>query len=394
MKENYKEIIESNGFTFKNYKVMCEELGEPVLTSNSKNKQMKDWLCYFDFHKEKQKIIIDSVKEFPEEIPDRKRRIRSDFILWNRELLFNKILKEREENGNSYFIGCRKDYYLSLSYCSPLYLSTRYDKLDDVRGKLYDNEKLARLNEFLNVYKVTDTDYYNFCFLADDVMRQSLRNSFKSLCLHNQITQTSGLYMILREKEGRYGNYIEKTLATKEEIEKIEDIKERVAKKFSEQNKFFSHLQEITSKNTGHKKFTTTQILKMINCYDEFNNELGEVMSSAFDCVLVYPVIKTEVGEDVDIEALAIRESNVTAASTMIKIISKIDTSIERLHDLWTIDDDIYIKYKVILQEIFRDSRCVPDEFYPSELICTNPDLNAMKDFFINQDTGEVFARL
>lgn len=167
--------------------------------------------------------------------------------------------------------------------------------------------------------------------------------------------------------------------------------KERVAKKFSEKNKFFSHLQEITSKNTGHKKFTITQILKMINCYDEFNNELGEVMSSAFDCVLVYPVIKTEVGEDVDIEALAIRESNVTAASTMIKIISKIDTSIERLHDLWTIDDDTYIKYKVILQEIFRDSRCVPDEFYPSELICTNPDLNAMKAFLYILDFFNLF---
>lgn len=89
MVKNYKEVIDDNEFAFKNYKVMCEKLGEPVLTSNSKNKQMKDWLCYFDFHKEKQKIIIDSVKEIPDEIPNR--------------YMQRKLNRYQEENG--YCIG-------------------------------------------------------------------------------------------------------------------------------------------------------------------------------------------------------------------------------------------------------------------------------------------------
>lgn len=49
----------------KNYKEMCSLLGEEVKAGNSKKSQIKEWECYFSFHKEGNKFVIDEVYKDP-----------------------------------------------------------------------------------------------------------------------------------------------------------------------------------------------------------------------------------------------------------------------------------------------------------------------------------------
>ena len=45
------------GMTFKNYKILCEFLGEKIKGGSSKTKQLKEWECYFDFKKRNNQSI-------------------------------------------------------------------------------------------------------------------------------------------------------------------------------------------------------------------------------------------------------------------------------------------------------------------------------------------------
>lgn len=58
--ENIKQ-----GMIVKNYKEMCNLLGEKVMAGNSKNSQLKEWERYFEYHKQGYSFIIDNIFETP-----------------------------------------------------------------------------------------------------------------------------------------------------------------------------------------------------------------------------------------------------------------------------------------------------------------------------------------
>lgn len=49
----------------KNYKVMCELLGEQVTTGNAKKAQLKEWERYFSFERQGQKFLIGEIYDIP-----------------------------------------------------------------------------------------------------------------------------------------------------------------------------------------------------------------------------------------------------------------------------------------------------------------------------------------
>lgn len=55
--ENINKIAENQ--IFPNYKALCEYVGQPVLSGNSKRAQIKQWQRYFDFSRNGQKIKIE-----------------------------------------------------------------------------------------------------------------------------------------------------------------------------------------------------------------------------------------------------------------------------------------------------------------------------------------------
>ena len=56
--ENIKE-----GMVVKNYKEMCKLFDIKPKSGNSKISQLKDWECYFSYHKSGNKFIIDEIIE-------------------------------------------------------------------------------------------------------------------------------------------------------------------------------------------------------------------------------------------------------------------------------------------------------------------------------------------
>ncbi len=53
------------GQVFKNYKELCNYLNQPILTSNSKKAQIKEWLRYFAYVKNGQRIKITKINNPP-----------------------------------------------------------------------------------------------------------------------------------------------------------------------------------------------------------------------------------------------------------------------------------------------------------------------------------------
>lgn len=53
------------GQSFKNYKELCNYLNQPVLTSNSKKAQIKEWKRYFAYVKDGQRITITKINNPP-----------------------------------------------------------------------------------------------------------------------------------------------------------------------------------------------------------------------------------------------------------------------------------------------------------------------------------------
>ena len=58
------------GQVYKNYKALCEQLGEQPKTGKSKQLQLKDWERYFTYHKDGNKFVIDEVFSEPKEKVD------------------------------------------------------------------------------------------------------------------------------------------------------------------------------------------------------------------------------------------------------------------------------------------------------------------------------------
>ena len=67
--ENYTNKLHTNDI-FKNYKELCECLGEPVKNGCSKKSQMKEWERYFSYRKEGNKFIITEVFDTPKDKTD------------------------------------------------------------------------------------------------------------------------------------------------------------------------------------------------------------------------------------------------------------------------------------------------------------------------------------
>ena len=93
-----KSILESKR-VFKNYKVLCLELGWKIQTGAAKKSQLKELDTLCKWHKEGQKIIIDEVygKQL---IKDDKRREKSIYINLIKTILFYSL---RSSEGELYF---------------------------------------------------------------------------------------------------------------------------------------------------------------------------------------------------------------------------------------------------------------------------------------------------
>lgn len=85
------------GMIIKNYKEMCDLLGEKTEGGNSKKAQLREWERFFKYHKEGYKIIIDEIYDEPKEKLDLRG---SDGLLSNdiQPLLLDLLVKNNHSS--------------------------------------------------------------------------------------------------------------------------------------------------------------------------------------------------------------------------------------------------------------------------------------------------------
>lgn len=93
------------GMVIKNYKEMCELLGEKSEAGNSKKAQLREWERFFKYHKEGHKIVIDKLYDEPREKIDLRG---SDGLLSNdiQPLILDLLVKNN--HTDSICFSCTK----------------------------------------------------------------------------------------------------------------------------------------------------------------------------------------------------------------------------------------------------------------------------------------------
>lgn len=199
--------------TYKNYKVLCEVLGEPVKKSgNSRDSQLKEWSRYFNFEKQGHKIIVTEIYSKPKpkqdgratnghtnfnEVLGDSRGHRPRVI--NEELIGQAIklaLYNGELNGVVYgnkLIVKPFDLFTSIGLCNTYASQLIYNKQD-----LFQNDKLP---------------FYLCDYDEVDMVLDNLYNSMKSKCLCQYVTDSKLIVEVYGER-----------LATELELELIEEV--------------------------------------------------------------------------------------------------------------------------------------------------------------------------
>lgn len=164
-KENTQRIdisrIES-GIVVKNYKEMCETLGEEICEGNSKKAQLKEWSRYFAWEKKGQKFIVLDIYDEP--LPKDDGRQNKNIYVKYIQVILMKILSKQKNTKE------------------PFYITT--NQLWKLLGMINDNYKnisLDDLNNMITDYEVTSFDMKKFYQRCNQRLREILFSSLNKL---------------------------------------------------------------------------------------------------------------------------------------------------------------------------------------------------------------------
>lgn len=179
----FKEYIKNNveekeDNTIKNYKIMCQLIGEEECAGNSKKAQINRWKRYFEFHKEGQKFVIDEIYEEPFLTDDARKRREGLYVKYIELLLLEFLSKQVDYKvtlGNKEMyriLGMTNDRYDIRNRMG----STKANEI--LRQTIMNNEdKFA----FTNSPKVSNFDINNFYFRAEQKLNRILYSALRSM---------------------------------------------------------------------------------------------------------------------------------------------------------------------------------------------------------------------
>ncbi len=179
----FKEYIKNNveekeDNTIKNYKIMCQLIGEEECTGNSKKAQVNRWKRYFEFHKEGQKFFIDEIYDEPFPTDDARKRREGLYVKYIELLLLEFLSKQVDYKvtlGNKEMyriLGMTNDRYDIRNRMG----STKANEI--LRQTIMNNEdKFA----FTNSPKISNFDINNFYFRAEQKLNRILYSALRSM---------------------------------------------------------------------------------------------------------------------------------------------------------------------------------------------------------------------
>lgn len=194
---NEKNIELEVGMVIKNYKVMCELLGEEEKRGKGKKYQVDNWKRYFDFTKEGQKLIITEVYDEPFATPELHRRREGVYTKYI-ECLLMSIIADKAENGE--LIMPKNRLYYELGMVNERY-SMYYKK-----GK---NVLLDIINQVDQSIEITLFDLDEFYLNSSVKLNKILQSSLDSMSKRKLIKYKSTYIVVMQEDNEVDYNYIE-----------------------------------------------------------------------------------------------------------------------------------------------------------------------------------------
>lgn len=201
------------GMIVKNYKEMCELLGEKTEAGNSKKAQLREWERFFKYHKDGHKIIIDTIYDEPKEKLDLRG---SDGLLSNdiQPLILDLLVKNN--HSSSICFSCTK--------------------LLEMLKMVNANYHVGRRNiKLFSKYLEVDEDVVNdFYYFEHTKLKSSLESALDALYNKRIISWEKVTMVCVLEHSatpdafGRYSTTKINRLATNNEIEFLLSIDRKV----------------------------------------------------------------------------------------------------------------------------------------------------------------------
>lgn len=153
----------------KNYKIMCELLGEEEKTGNSKKAQTKEWKRYFDYIKEKQKYIIREIYDKP--LP--KNMYQNPLDVLNEYIICEKIIDhiENPKYKDKRYVCSMTQLAYDLGYVNDLFkkgYEHPQQMVEEIFGKKEITKGIEKRGQQLDRYEVGNK--YRLQQLEEDVV--------------------------------------------------------------------------------------------------------------------------------------------------------------------------------------------------------------------------------
>jgi hypothetical protein len=165
----------SEGQIFKNYKVLCESIGEPVKNGKSKKLQLEDWQRYFKYSKSGHNFIISEIYETPTEKIDLRLNGNNKAKYIDKiETLILDLLVQNTNDGQVFLSKNKLLYTLQM-------VNENYS---------YGKIKPMKLSKLMNITKEEIDDFYEN---SDGMLKRNLETALDSLRSQALITWKNSL---------------------------------------------------------------------------------------------------------------------------------------------------------------------------------------------------------
>jgi hypothetical protein len=250
----------SEGLIVKNYKALCELLGEPIKNGKSKKLQLEDWNRYFEYNKSGNSFIITKIFEAPKDKQDGrgKKSIYSNAI----QLLITDLL-------------ARKQGYITISKHKLMFsigmININYGEC----GK-----QVKKLSKYINMDEKMIYDFYNINNTnLTGILETALDNlQDKSIIMYNRIIKVceNGKFTPRIATKSEVSQIMECEKETLEELGFTEKSKVRVSNKWTEYKK---EVQNKLSKCTEIQYyFYAYEIIINQKYIEQERNKLAELL--------------------------------------------------------------------------------------------------------------------
>lgn len=221
------------GMVVKNYKELCNILGEDVLEGNSKKAQLKEWERYFLWEKKGQKFIILDIYDEP--LPKNDGRQNRNIYVQYIEVILMKLLSKQKNSKYVFYITTNQLW-----------------KLLGMINNDYKSISLEDLNDKIPEYKVTSFDMNKFYQRCNQRLRDILYSSLNNLQSRSLIKYEMEIVIVSKDNDNKLSydpaNDIQKKKILKAERKALLDM-------------------GLESKRHAYAKFKDVEFFERLNAY-------------------------------------------------------------------------------------------------------------------------------